>query len=178
MTPMQLTDQKEGEETWIISEDSGLCVNISYDLELSTHICSIRHSTLLRLRLLSLPGFRLSDIMRDSLAQDPLAPLAPLLSEGNLSALDRRLASVLQAVQTCQEHHTDVIYNDLEGYDTINSMHEEQNNKWYIQDSRLLLSFVHSYSVDMAMEILGHRLLQRRNIIKQTIKIVQVMQIK
>ncbi|XP_010783793.1 uncharacterized protein [Notothenia coriiceps] len=91
--------------------------------------CSIRRSTLLRLRLLSLPGFRLSDVMRESLAQDPLAPLAPLLSEGNLSALDRRLASVLQAVQTCQEHHTDVIYNDLEGYDTINSMHEEQNNK-------------------------------------------------
>lgn len=84
---------------------------------LSFHIRRIRRSTLLRLRLLSLPGFRLSDVMRDSLAQDPLAGVAPLLSEPHLSALDRRLATLLQAVQTCQDHHKEVIYNDLEGYD-------------------------------------------------------------
>lgn len=84
---------------------------------LSTHISRIRRSTFLRLRLLSLPGFRLSDVMRESLVQDPLADVAPVLSEPHLSALDRRLAYVLQVVQTCQDHHKDVIYDDLEGYD-------------------------------------------------------------
>ncbi|GLD60517.1 nuclear body protein SP140-like protein isoform X1 [Lates japonicus] len=78
--------------------------------------CRIRRSTLLCLRLLSLPSFRLSDIMRESLAQDPLAGVAPLLSEPHLSALDRRLGTVLRVVQTCQEQNSDVIYNDLEGY--------------------------------------------------------------
>lgn len=55
--------------------------------------------------------------MRESLTQDPLSRVAPLLSEPHLSALDRRLAKVLQAVQTCQEKHDDVIYNDIEGHD-------------------------------------------------------------
>ncbi|XP_033999504.1 extracellular serine/threonine protein kinase FAM20C-like [Trematomus bernacchii] len=128
------TFEKFGNETFLLHLDNGRAFGRHSQDEPTILVplkqcCSIRRSTLLRLRLLSLPGFRLSDVMRESLAQDPLAPLAPLLSEGNLSALDRRLASVLQAVQTCQEHHTDVIYNDLEGYDTINSMHEEQNNK-------------------------------------------------
>lgn len=77
----------------------------------------IRHSTLLRLRLLSLPNFRLSDVMRESLAQDPLAVVAPLLSESHLSALNRRLATVLQVVQNCQQLHPDVIYGELEEYD-------------------------------------------------------------
>lgn len=77
-------------------------------------VCRIRRSTLLRLRLLSLPEFRLSDVLRESLAQDPLAAVAPLLSEPHLSALDRRLAAVLQEVQTCQEKHSNVIFNDLE----------------------------------------------------------------
>ncbi|XP_034055942.1 extracellular serine/threonine protein kinase FAM20C isoform X2 [Gymnodraco acuticeps] len=128
------TFEKFGNETFLLHLDNGRAFGRHSQDEPTILVplkqcCRIRCSTLLRLRLLSLPGFRLSDVMRESLAQDPLAPLAPLLSEGNLSALDRRLASVLQAVQTCQEHHTDVIYNDLEGYDTINSMHEEQNNK-------------------------------------------------
>ncbi|AWP18638.1 putative extracellular serine/threonine protein kinase FAM20C-like [Scophthalmus maximus] len=78
--------------------------------------CRIRRSTLLRLRLLSRPGFRLSDAMRESLAQDPLAGVAPLLSEPHLSALDRRLAAVLRVVRTCQDQHSDVTYNVLEGY--------------------------------------------------------------
>ncbi|XP_006798075.1 extracellular serine/threonine protein kinase FAM20C-like [Neolamprologus brichardi] len=79
--------------------------------------CRIRRSTFLRLRLLSLPDFRLSDIMRESLTQDPLSRVAPLLSEPHLSALDRRLAKVLQVMQACQEKHDDVIYNDIEGHD-------------------------------------------------------------
>ncbi|KAI9526402.1 hypothetical protein NQZ68_039822 [Dissostichus eleginoides] len=128
------TFEKFGNETFLLHLDNGRAFGRHSQDEPTILVplkqcCSIRRSTLLRLRLLSLPGFRLSDVMRESLAQDPLAPLAPLLSEGNLSALDRRLASVLQAVKTCQKQQTDVIYNDLEGYDTINSMHEEQNNK-------------------------------------------------
>lgn len=76
----------------------------------------MRHSTFLRLRLLSSPNFRLSDVMRESLSQDPLTSIAPLLSEPHLAALDRRLATVLQAVQTCQQHHQDVFYDDLGDY--------------------------------------------------------------
>lgn len=55
--------------------------------------------------------------MRESLSRDPLAAVAPLLSEAHLSALDRRLATVLRVVHTCQRQHGDVIYDDLEGYD-------------------------------------------------------------
>ncbi|XP_076024190.1 extracellular serine/threonine protein kinase FAM20C-like [Genypterus blacodes] len=79
--------------------------------------CRIRHSTLLRLQLLSRPSFLLSEVMRESLAKDPLTNVAPLLAEPHLSALDRRLAAVLQVVKTCQDQHDDVTYNDLEGYD-------------------------------------------------------------
>lgn len=84
---------------------------------LSSYLYRIRRSTLLRLRLLSDPDFRLSDVMRQSLAQDPLEAVAPLLSEAHLAALDRRLASVLHVVETCEEQHTDVIFNDLGQYE-------------------------------------------------------------
>lgn len=79
----------------------------------------IRRSTLLRLRLLSSPQYRLSDVMRASLSQDPLAAVAPLLTEPHLSALDRRLAAVLQTVQRCllqHQHLHDVIYDDITDY--------------------------------------------------------------
>ncbi|KAB5526116.1 hypothetical protein PHYPO_G00148050 [Pangasianodon hypophthalmus] len=81
--------------------------------------CRIRRSTLLRLHLLSSPQYRLSDVMRASLSQDPLAAVAPLLTEPHLSALDRRLAAVLQSVQRCllqHQHHHDVIYDDITDY--------------------------------------------------------------
>ncbi|XP_017314424.1 extracellular serine/threonine protein kinase FAM20C [Ictalurus punctatus] len=81
--------------------------------------CRIRRSTLLRLRLLSSPQYRLSDVMRASLSQDPLAAVAPLLTEPHLSALDRRLAAVLQTVQRCllqHQHLHDVIYDDITDY--------------------------------------------------------------
>lgn len=84
---------------------------------LHNHSHRIRHSTFLRLRLLASPNFGLSDVMRESLSEDPLTRIAPLLSEPHLSALDRRLAIVLQAVQTCQQHHQDVFYDDLGDYD-------------------------------------------------------------
>lgn len=56
--------------------------------------------------------------MRESLLGDPLAAVAPLLSEPHLSALDRRLAAVLRVVEACQERHAEeVVHNDVEGYD-------------------------------------------------------------
>uniref|UniRef100_A0A3Q3GFU5 Extracellular serine/threonine protein kinase FAM20C-like n=1 Tax=Kryptolebias marmoratus TaxID=37003 RepID=A0A3Q3GFU5_KRYMA len=120
------TFEKFGNETFLLHLDNGRAFGRHSQDEPSilaplTQCCRIRRSTLLRLRLLSLPEFRLSDVLRESLAQDPLAAVAPLLSETHLSALDRRLAAVLREVQTCQEKHGDVLYDDLElddrGYD-------------------------------------------------------------
>ncbi|XP_040002562.1 extracellular serine/threonine protein kinase FAM20C-like isoform X2 [Xiphias gladius] len=67
---------------------------------------AIRRSTWLRLRLLSLPKYRLSDVMRASLSHDPLHSVAPLLSEPHLAALDRRLKTVLETVSHCQKHRS------------------------------------------------------------------------
>nr|XP_061792070.1 extracellular serine/threonine protein kinase FAM20C-like [Nerophis lumbriciformis] len=77
--------------------------------------CRIRRSTWLRLRLLSQPQYRLSDVMRASLSQDPLHSVAPLLTEPHLAALDRRLKTVLDAVSRCVEEHSqeEVIYDDI-----------------------------------------------------------------
>ncbi|MBN3313510.1 FA20A Pseudokinase, partial [Atractosteus spatula] len=60
--------------------------------------CVIKRSTLLRLKLLSQPQYRLSDVMRESLLQDALRPI---LTEPHLIALDRRLQYVLRTVQKC-----------------------------------------------------------------------------
>lgn len=65
--------------------------------------------------------------MRDSLSHDPLFSVAPLLSELHLSALDRRLVTVLQTVSRCQERQRsrhgegddDVIYDDVTDYKTL-----------------------------------------------------------
>ncbi|XP_034448075.1 extracellular serine/threonine protein kinase FAM20C-like isoform X1 [Hippoglossus hippoglossus] len=116
------TFEKFGNETFVLHLDNGRAFGRHSRDEPSIlaplrQCCRIRRSTLLRLRLLSLPAFRLSDVMQESLAQDPLAGRAPLLSEPHLSALDRRLATVLRGVRTCQDQHSDVLYNDLEGYD-------------------------------------------------------------
>ncbi|XP_023251588.1 extracellular serine/threonine protein kinase FAM20C-like [Seriola lalandi dorsalis] len=117
------TFEKFGNETFLLHLDNGRAFGRHSRDEPSIlaplqQCCRIHRSTLLRLRLLSLPGFRLSDVMRESLARDPLAgAVAPFLSEPHLSALDRRLAAVLQVVRTCQDQHGDVIHNDLEGYD-------------------------------------------------------------
>ncbi|XP_051798124.1 extracellular serine/threonine protein kinase FAM20C-like [Acanthochromis polyacanthus] len=116
------TFEKFGNETFLLHLDNGRAFGRHSQDEPSIlaplqQCCRIRRSTLLRLRLLALPDFRLSDVMRESLARDPLADAAPLLSEAHLSALDRRLAAVLQVVHTCEEKHSDVIYDDLQRYD-------------------------------------------------------------
>ncbi|NWY32361.1 FA20A Pseudokinase, partial [Pheucticus melanocephalus] len=60
--------------------------------------CVIKRSTWLRLQLLAEPEYRLSEVMRESLLQDPLAPV---LTEPHLLALDRRLQLILDAVGKC-----------------------------------------------------------------------------
>ncbi|XP_077575862.1 extracellular serine/threonine protein kinase FAM20C-like [Stigmatopora nigra] len=77
--------------------------------------CRIRRSTWLRLRLLSQPHYRLSDVMRASLSRDPLHSVAPLLTEPHLAALDRRLKTLLEAVSRCVEKHSleEVVYDDI-----------------------------------------------------------------
>lgn len=118
------TFEKFGNDTFLIHLDNGRAFgryskdepSILAPLE---QCCRVRRSTLLRLRLLSLPQYRLSDVMRASLSRDPLASVAPLLTEQHLSALDRRLATVLETIHDClQQHqwHSDVVYNDIADY--------------------------------------------------------------
>lgn len=59
---------------------------------------SIKKSTYLRLQLLATEPYRLSELLREALADDPLAPI---LAEPHLRALDRRLGKVLAAVGRC-----------------------------------------------------------------------------
>lgn len=67
--------------------------------------------TWLRLQLLAEPEYRLSDVMRESLLQDPLAPV---LTEPHLLALDRRLQLILRAVRKCIDTYGEdrVVAND------------------------------------------------------------------
>uniref|UniRef100_A0A8C8DC28 Family with sequence similarity 20 member C, like n=1 Tax=Oryzias sinensis TaxID=183150 RepID=A0A8C8DC28_9TELE len=80
--------------------------------------CRIRRSTWLRLRLLSLPQYHISDVMRASLSTDALHKVAPLLTEPHLAALSRRLKTVLDTVSLCQKQQKEagresVFYDDL-----------------------------------------------------------------
>ncbi|KAI5609728.1 pseudokinase FAM20A isoform X1, partial [Silurus asotus] len=63
-----------------------------------TQCCMIKRSTFLRLQLLLQPEYRLSDVIRESLARDPLRPI---LTELHLQALDRRLERVVRSVSRC-----------------------------------------------------------------------------
>uniref|UniRef100_A0A8B9D4L2 FAM20A golgi associated secretory pathway pseudokinase n=1 Tax=Anser cygnoides TaxID=8845 RepID=A0A8B9D4L2_ANSCY len=76
-----------------------------------TQCCIIKRMTWLRLQLLAEPEYRLSDVMRESLLQDPLAPV---LTEPHLLALDRRLQLILKAVRKCIDTYGEgrVVAND------------------------------------------------------------------
>ncbi|KAL4605034.1 pseudokinase FAM20A [Arapaima gigas] len=63
-----------------------------------TQCCTIKKSTLLRLKLLSQVDYQLSEVMREALSGDPLQPV---LTEPHLRALDRRLQHILRAVWRC-----------------------------------------------------------------------------
>nr|XP_048302059.1 pseudokinase FAM20A isoform X1 [Myodes glareolus] len=64
--------------------------------------CMIKQKTLLHLQLLAQADYRLSDVMRESLLEDQLAPV---LTEPHLLALDRRLQIILKTVEDCIEAH-------------------------------------------------------------------------
>ncbi|KAJ7992110.1 hypothetical protein DPEC_G00275150 [Dallia pectoralis] len=123
------TFEKFGNDTFLLHLDNGRAfgrhsVDEPSILAPLRMCCRIRRSTLMRLRLLSLPKYRLSDVMTESLSRDPLGAVAPLLSKPHLTALDRRLATVLQAVNGCMEHHDDVVHNDL-AENLAHGAHEE-----------------------------------------------------
>uniref|UniRef100_A0A3Q3ADR3 Family with sequence similarity 20 member C, like n=1 Tax=Kryptolebias marmoratus TaxID=37003 RepID=A0A3Q3ADR3_KRYMA len=118
------TFEKFGNNTFLLHLDNGRAFGRHSKDEPSIlapleQCCRIRHSTWQRLRLLSLPQYCISDVMRASLSQDPLHKVAPLLSEPHLAALSRRLKTVLEIVTRCQERQKkdgraeDVIYDDL-----------------------------------------------------------------
>ncbi|XP_063331835.1 extracellular serine/threonine protein kinase FAM20C-like [Pelmatolapia mariae] len=117
------TFQKFGNNTFLLHLDNGRAFGRHSKDEPSIltplkQCCRIRRSTWLRLRLLSLPQYRLSDVMRASLSRDPLHKVAPLLAEPHLTALDRRLKTVLGTVSRCQKQQKrngngeDVFYDD------------------------------------------------------------------
>lgn len=67
-----------------------------------TQCCRIKKKTLQHLKLLAQEDYKLSDVMRESLLQDPLSPV---LTEPHLLALDRRLQTILKTVESCVEDH-------------------------------------------------------------------------
>ncbi|XP_040893233.1 extracellular serine/threonine protein kinase FAM20C-like [Toxotes jaculatrix] len=118
------TFEKFGNNTFILHLDNGRAFGRHSKDEPSIlapleQCCRIRRSTWLRLRLLSLPQYRLSDVMRASLSHDPLHSVAPLLWEPHLAALDRRLKAVLETVSRCQKQRSEdgggdeVIFDDI-----------------------------------------------------------------
>lgn len=117
------TFEKFGNNTFLLHLDNGRAFGRHSKDEPSIltplkQCCRIRRSTWLRLRLLTLPQYRLSDVMRASLSRDPLHKVAPLLAEPHLTALDRRLKTVLGTVSHCQKEQKrndngeDVFYED------------------------------------------------------------------
>ncbi|KAM6212923.1 extracellular serine/threonine protein kinase FAM20C-like [Sarcoramphus papa] len=97
------TFEKFGNDTFLLHLDNGRGFGTHSRDEPSIlaplrQCCSIKKPTYLRLQLLATQPYRLSDLLREALAADPLAPV---LAEPHLRALDRRLGKVLAAVGRC-----------------------------------------------------------------------------
>ncbi|NWH65833.1 FA20C kinase, partial [Geococcyx californianus] len=97
------TFEKFGNDTFLLHLDNGRGFGTHSRDEPSIlaplqQCCSIKKSTYLRLQLLATEPYRLSDLLREALATDPLAPV---LAEPHLQALDRRLGKVLEVVGHC-----------------------------------------------------------------------------
>ncbi|XP_066490263.1 extracellular serine/threonine protein kinase FAM20C-like [Tiliqua scincoides] len=109
------TFEKFGNDTFFLHLDNGRGFGRHSHDEMSIlaplqQCCIIRKSTFLRLQLLAMDPYRLSDVMRESLASDPLSPV---LSELHLEALDRRLQKVLAMVENCiQKQNKKVLIDD------------------------------------------------------------------
>ncbi|XP_027306585.2 extracellular serine/threonine protein kinase FAM20C-like [Anas platyrhynchos] len=97
------TFEKFGNDTFLLHLDNGRGFGKHSHDEMSIlaplqQCCSIKKSTYLRLQLLATRPYLLSELLREALAADPLAPI---LTEPHLRALDRRLGKVLEAVGRC-----------------------------------------------------------------------------
>ncbi|XP_005421992.3 extracellular serine/threonine protein kinase FAM20C-like [Geospiza fortis] len=112
------TFEKFGNDTFLLHLDNGRGFGTHSRDEPSIlaplqQCCSIKKSTYLRLQLLATQPYRLSDVLREALAADPLAPV---LAEPHLQALDRRLGKVLVAVGHClarAAHQEKVLVDDV-----------------------------------------------------------------
>ncbi|XP_008929879.2 extracellular serine/threonine protein kinase FAM20C [Manacus vitellinus] len=112
------TFEKFGNDTFLLHLDNGRGFGTHSRDELSIlaplqQCCSIKKSTYLRLQLLATQPYRLSDLLREALATDPLAPV---LAEPHLRALDRRLGKVLVEVGHClarAAHPDEVLVDDV-----------------------------------------------------------------
>nr|XP_032834615.1 extracellular serine/threonine protein kinase FAM20C-like [Petromyzon marinus] len=101
------TFEKFGNNTFLLHLDNGRGFGKHSHDEISIlapliQCCVVRRSTLSRLSLVSRAPLLLSSLMRESGAADPVAPLLP---EGHLAALDRRVALVLSAASDCLKRH-------------------------------------------------------------------------
>ncbi|KAM6417607.1 extracellular serine/threonine protein kinase FAM20C-like [Pluvialis apricaria] len=112
------TFEKFGNDTFLLHLDNGRGFGTHSRDEPSIlaplqQCCSIKKSTYLRLQLLATQPYRLSDLLREALATDPLAPV---LAEPHLRALDRRLGKVLAVVGRClagAAHPDEVLVDDV-----------------------------------------------------------------
>ncbi|XP_072277343.1 extracellular serine/threonine protein kinase FAM20C-like [Pyxicephalus adspersus] len=111
------TFEKFGNQTFLLHLDNGRGFGRhSYDdlsiLAPLQQCCRIKKSTLQKLELLGTDPYLLSDVMRESLSEDPLMPI---LTEPHLFALDRRLGLILNVVKQCfqQEGLHKVVFDDL-----------------------------------------------------------------
>ncbi|XP_014213675.1 extracellular serine/threonine protein CG31145 isoform X3 [Copidosoma floridanum] len=104
-----------GNDTFTLHLDNGRGFGKPYQDEISClspllQCCMIRQSTLATLLRYHNGPVRLSNAMRESLAKDPVAPV---LWEPHLEALDRRIPIILEAVRKCIERHSLHWYNGV-----------------------------------------------------------------
>lgn len=72
--------------------------------------CRIRYSTLQKLLKLYLGPEKLSDLLDESMKDDPVYPI---LTRGHLEAVDRRVLHILRAVYKCvQKYSVDIVVVD------------------------------------------------------------------
>ncbi|XP_055300432.1 extracellular serine/threonine protein CG31145-like isoform X2 [Sitodiplosis mosellana] len=107
-----------GKDTFFLNYDNGRAFGRSYYDEIMnlmplSQCCVIRSSTLKTLLSFHNGPKPLSQLMRESMASDPLDALAPVLWEPHLEALDRRVDLILSTFRKCIKTSPidDVIYS-------------------------------------------------------------------
>nr|XP_002731199.1 PREDICTED: extracellular serine/threonine protein kinase FAM20C-like [Saccoglossus kowalevskii] len=127
------TFSKFGNYTYPLHLDQGRAFGKYAHDELSilvpiVHCCVIRKSTHTRLQLLATSNFQLSDVMRDSMSTDKIAPV---VFEPHLEALDRRLGIILKTVDNCIK--TNGAVNVLKPEPSFAAYHEptRSNEDWF-----------------------------------------------